>query len=85
MKNKLEGKWFHILGADGKPKWQGQILFIVHAAPEDYAVVQLYGWISGEPSTKSLIRLSIFAGCLLYFTVEEMTDTYDRLYRGGTA
>ena len=50
-KNVLKGKFFHSFNNDGAVKWQGHIVDV----DSDFAIIQLYSWADGYPTTKRVV------------------------------
>ena len=77
VKNKMIGQYFHSI-EKGKVKWQGCIL---SKPSKNMYLIQLFSWLSGEPTNRQLISIDKMKDWLFYKDFEEM----DYSYQYGTA
>jgi len=66
----LVGSYFHSDAARG---WQGCV--VAEPTPGLY-LVELFGWMAGEPTDQRLVPLDDMTGWCFYDTAEWMTDAY---------
>jgi hypothetical protein len=75
----LTGKFFHSVGPDRKTiAWQGTFLGL--ASPGLYRV-QLFEWITGQPSEQRLVPATDMRYWLIYESAEAMNDSYEKYDR----
>ena len=70
----LEKKYFHSFCDEGYVKLQGQVL---GHSQDGYYLIQLFSWMSGDPSNCELVHFSSMAGWMFYCTAEEMIFSMD--------
>jgi hypothetical protein len=68
----LEKKFFHSF-SDGEIIWQGKIL---SSLENNYFLIQLFEWISGEESIKKIVHIETMREWNIYDTDKEMRDCY---------
>lgn len=71
----LAGLYFHSFGDDGSVQWQGTILGHVQ---DGVHLVQLYSWLSTEPSNLRLVPLASMLDWSLYPDRDSMVDAWER-------
>jgi hypothetical protein len=82
----LLGAGLHYCDDEGVVKRQAAIVAVVpsHGAEGDLVWLQYFEWVSGAPSRRRLVRLAELASSerwVLYRTLEEMNDHYERVDR----
>jgi len=75
--NGLVGQFFHSID-EGKIGWQG---FVVSAPQAGWYLIQLFSWLTGEPSVRRLVRFEEMESWLFYEDAEVMNFSYE----SGTA
>jgi len=70
----LVGLWFHSLKG-GEVEWQGRIDRAVH---DGKYVVQLFSWISGDPTEKVVVCADDVEGWILYDDSSEMRTAWEK-------
>lgn len=83
-KHPLVGAGLLSKNEDGSIKYQASVLEIIPSGSSttgDLALIQLYEWIMGEPSTRLLVPLSELASSqwVVFSDVEEMSKYYGRV------
>ncbi len=85
----LVGMAFHIFDQPGPPRFQGRI---IDAVEPGFVLVEYFGWLTGEPTTRALVSLATIAeGCArqpaergrwkIYASVADMVDWYQERER----
>jgi hypothetical protein len=67
---KLVGKYFHSANETNKVEWQGLVIGEPHPG---WYLVQLFEWVSGEPSVQRLVPIEKMIGWLFYPDADAMT------------
>ena len=67
---KLVGKYFHSSNETNKIEWQGMVIGEPHPG---WYLVQLFEWVSGEPSVQRLVPIEKMIGWLFYPDADAMT------------
>jgi hypothetical protein len=81
----LVGAGLHFKDADDCVKDQAVILAVIpsgNSTVGDLALIQYFDWMMGDPCTRRLLPLSALASTdrwVLYASVEEMKDHYERI------
>ncbi|MGH7049122.1 MAG: hypothetical protein ACREE5_00525 [Acetobacteraceae bacterium] len=81
----LVGAGLHRKGPDGDVVNQATVLAVMpsnNTSVGDLALIQYFDWILGDPSTRRLVSLVELASTdrwVLYSSVDEMKDHYDRV------
>jgi hypothetical protein len=65
-------KWFHSFNANGELVWQGYIRYLA----AHHCLVQLFDWVSGEPSRKVRVPYEDMSSWKFYKTSEQWREAY---------
>jgi len=71
----LGGLFFHGFDSQGRPVWQGIVIRRIH---DDYYLVRLFSWLTGELTDMRLVPLSWMTGWRFYASEEQMKEAYER-------
>lgn len=71
-KTGLVGMFIHTRTADGAINWQGRII----GTHGDAALIQLYSWLSGDPTKVASLPIADVLKCDLYATNEAMVRAH---------
>jgi hypothetical protein len=80
----LAGRGMHWLDEEGKVQWQGKVVGDLGGG--NY-LIQLFGWIAGEPTQQIIVNISELAvttrstkgRAVFYNSTEEMNEYYEQV------
>ena len=76
VKDSLFHKYFHTFNEKHEIKYQGRIEGKIQ---EGYYIVQLYGWLFGQPSCQKIFHIDDMREWDFYIDEDEMKSAYDKI------